>query len=126
MPTVTAFVHADPDACFRAFIDVPQLPSWVPGLKSAETLRMERGLPAEIHFEYGSFAYTIVYQYDRTTRTVRFEPKLGKQGGVSGSALFEARDGGTQLTYTLEPGPAREPVDMQALVDAFVEHVNAH
>lgn len=123
MPTVTAFVHADPEVCFRAFVDVPQLPTWVPGLKSAEILRMERGLPAEIHFEYGSFAYTIEYQYDRAGKRVTFQPKLGKQGGVSGAASFEARDGGTQLTYTLEAGPAREPVDVQALVDAFLVHL---
>ncbi|HEY0253725.1 MAG TPA: hypothetical protein VGC41_19475, partial [Kofleriaceae bacterium] len=67
--------------------------------------------------------YTLVYAYDRQARTVSWEPKLGKHGGVSGSASFEPKDGGTQLVYAIEAGPLREPIDLQALVDAFVRRM---
>jgi uncharacterized membrane protein len=119
METATAFVAADADECWRVFTDVAQLTSWVPGLRSAEILTKERGLPAEIHFEYGSFAYTLVYNYD-PRREVRWQPKLGKSLGVSGFARFEPSDGGTRVTYGLESGASRtDPIDLEALLDAF-------
>jgi hypothetical protein len=83
-------------------------------------------MPSEIHFEYSeSLVYTLAYTYDAEQREVRWQPKLGRRDGVSGSVRFDPHDGGTQLTYTLEHGAGRssserELGDIQRLVDAFV------
>src|SRR5690606_10587646 len=71
MQTVTTFVPRDADTCWRVFIDIPQLTRWVPGLRHAEILTKERGLPSEVHFQFAqSLAYTLVYTYDRAKREV--------------------------------------------------------
>lgn len=126
METVTAFVAREVNACWSVFTDIAQLTSWVPGLRSAEILTMERGMPAEIHFEYGAFAYTLIYSYDRAHREVRWQPKLGKLEGVTGFARFEPEGTGTKLTYGLEPGASRTgPLDLQPLVAAFAHRMES-
>jgi len=90
-------------------------------------LALERGLPSEIHFEFASSrVYTLTYSYDLANREVRWQPKLGKRDGVTGSVRFEADGEGTKLTYALEHGESRSPSereigDLQKLVDAFVD-----
>ena len=130
--TVTALVARDPQTCFRLFTDAAALVMWVPGLRRAEVLAKERGMPSEIHFEYSeSLVYTLAYTYDVAQREVRWQPKLGRRDGVTGSVRFDpAPDGGTQLTYTLEHGAGRTPSerelgDLQHVVDAFVGWVSA-
>ena len=124
---VTAYVPRDPQTCFRAFTDASTLLGWVPGLRRAQIIaKGVRGLPSEIHFEYASsLVYTLVYTYDLETREVKWEPKLGKRDGVSGSAKFDAFDEGTRVTYALVHGDGRDDKeraigDPQVLVDAFV------
>jgi hypothetical protein len=125
MQTLTAFVARDPDACWRVFTDVALLTTWVPGLRRAEILTRERGMPAEIHFELASHAYTLVYRYDKANREVHWQPKLGKQDGVTGFARFEPEGTGTRFTYALEHGDAREPVgELQPLVEAFAARMS--
>lgn len=125
MQTVTTFVPRDADTCWRVFIDIPRLTQWVPGLRHAEILTKERGLPAEVHFQFAqSLAYTLVYTYDRTKREIRWESKLGRREGVTGWVRFEPFEGGTRVTYALEHGDGRgaaerELGDLQRLVDAF-------
>jgi hypothetical protein len=125
MQTVTAFVPRDVETCWRVFTDAAQLTAWVPGLRRAQIISKERGMPSEIHFEFASsLAYTLTYAYDREQREVRWQPKLGKRDGVSGFARFDAAPGGTTVTYGLEHGEARGPAerelgDQQRLVDAF-------
>ncbi|MEO6772532.1 MAG: SRPBCC family protein [Kofleriaceae bacterium] len=125
METVTTVVPRDVDACWRVFTDVARLTSWVPGLLSAEILTVERGLPAEIHFELGTFAYTLVYTYDRVHREVHWQPKLGKAAGVTGFARFEPIDGGTRITYGLAPGQARTAEELTPLVEAFARRMES-
>lgn len=125
MQTVTAFVARDPDSCWRVFTDVALLTSWVPGLRRAEILTRERGMPAEIHFELASHAYTLVYRYDKHNREVHWQPKLGADAGVTGFARFEPEGSGTRFTYALEHGDAREPVgELQPFVDAFAARMS--
>jgi uncharacterized protein YndB with AHSA1/START domain len=130
MQTVSVDVARDPDMCWRAFIDVTQLPRWVPGLKRAEILTRAKGLPEEVHFEFArEHAYTLVYSYDKAEHVVRWQPKLGKNAGVTGFVRFEAIENGwTRLTYGLEQGDARGPAerelgDLQRLAEAFRVHV---
>jgi hypothetical protein len=124
--TVTAFVPRDPTDCWRAFTDARHLASWVPGLRRADILSKQRGLAAEVHFEFASeLAYTLVYTYDADQRLVSWQPKLGRAEGVTGYARFDAAPGGTQITYGLEHGEARTADDqalgnLDALVAAFV------
>ena len=126
METVTAFVAAEVDACWRVFTDIARLTTWVPGLRSAEILTIERGLPAEIHFEYGAHAYTLIYAYDRANHEVHWQPKLGKQDGVSGFARFDPEGLGTRVTYALEPGASRtKPLGVAELVAAFAQRMTA-
>ncbi len=123
METVSVLVSRDVEACWRVFTDVALLTSWVPGLRSAEILTIERGLPAEIHFEYGSLAYTLVYSYDRPNREVRWQPKLGKQAGVTGFARFVAEGDETRVMYGLEPGASRRAEELQPVVQAFAQRM---
>jgi hypothetical protein len=128
MQTVTAVVPHDPDACWQLFTDVGLLTSWVPGLQQAEIITGNRTQPTEIHFVFGSLAYTLVYAYDKAGREVRWEPKLGRREGVTGFVRFEPEAAGTRVTYGIEQGDARgqaerELGDAQRLVDAFAERV---
>jgi polyketide cyclase/dehydrase/lipid transport protein len=129
MHSVTAVVPRDPQACWRAFTNVPTLTAWVPGLRRAETIATTRGLPGEVHFEFASsFVYTLVYSYDVDNREIRWRPKLGARDAVSGFVRFEPHVTGTQMTYGLEHGDGRGPTerelgDLQRLVDGFIAFV---
>jgi hypothetical protein len=130
MQTVTTVVPRDPDACWQLFTDVTKLTSWVPGLQQAEIITGSRALPSEIHFVFGSLAYTLVYAYDKPRREVRWEPKLGRREGVSGFVRFDPEAEGTRVTYGLEQGAGRGEAerqlgDAQRIVDAFVARVSA-
>jgi hypothetical protein len=144
MQTISVDVSRDVETCWRAFVDVTKLPSWVPGLRRAEILTRARGLPEEVHFEFApsraatqpgaerasspALAYTLVYSYDREERVVRWEPKLGKRAGVTGFVRFEPAGTSTRITYGLEHGDDRGPVerelgDLRRLADAFAAWV---
>jgi len=129
--TVTRFVSREPASCWRVFTDAALLTLWVPGLRRAQILAKDRGLPAEVHFEFAdSLAYTLVYRYDLERLEVSWEPKLGKRDGVRGYARFERAHGGTQVTYGLEQGEGRGPEerslgDLATLVDAFATWMDA-
>lgn len=134
MQTATAVVSAAPDTCWHLFTDVSLLTSWVPGLRGAQIITGTRALPTEIHFELAGVkstaSYTLVYSYDKTKREVRWEPKLGRQHGVTGFVRFDDDDAGTRVTYGLEHGDARsaadrEMGDVQRLLEAFVARVQA-
>lgn len=114
MTTATVLVERDVDTCWRAFIDVVKAPGWVPGLRRAEILTRSRGLPEEVHFEFGQgHAYTLVYSYDKKAREIRWQPKLGPEAGVTGYVRFVAVATGTEITYALEHGDARGPQDRE-------------
>ncbi len=129
MQTVTAVVPRDPDTCWRLFTDVTLLTSWVPGLRQAEIITGTRAQPSEIHFEHGTHAYTLVYTYNKASREVRWEPKLGKDEGVTGFVRFDPDGSGTRITYGIEHGDARGAAeradDAQRLVDAFAARVTS-
>ena len=126
MKTVTVVVPRDPQSCWRLFTDISLLGAWVPGLRRAQVLATERGLPSEIHFEFAeSRVYTLTYRYDADAREIRWRPKLGALDGVTGSVRFDPFDAGTRVTYTLEHGDNRSADeralgDVEKLVEAFV------
>ncbi len=130
MRTATAFVPRDPDMCWRMFIDVAALTGWVPGIRRVEVIAKEKGLPAEVHFEFASsLAYTLVYRYDLAQRVLAWEPKLGKRDAVTGFARFDPAEGGATMTYALEDGDGRSVSeralgDPDVLVAAFVRFMS--
>lgn len=105
------------------------LGAWVPGLRRAQVITKQRGMPEEVHFEFArSLSYTLVYSYDQDHLEVRWQPKLGKRDGVSGFARFEPCEGGTLVTYGIEHGPGRtdrdrELGDSRSLVEAFARWI---
>lgn len=112
MQVATVHVARDPQACFRLFTDVSLLSAWVPGLRRAQVIAKERGLPSEVHFEFASsLAYTLAYTYDVERREVQWTPKLGRRDAVAGFARFEPFDNGTKLTYGLAHGDNRSEAD---------------
>ena len=114
MQTKSVFVPRDPRACWRLFTDVSLLSAWVPGLRRAQVIAKERGLPSEVHFEFAtSLAYTLAYSYDVGRLEVRWSPKLGRRDGVTGFARFEPFDHGTRLTYGLEHGVGRSSAERE-------------
>lgn len=114
MQTASVFVPRDPQACWRLFTDVSLLGAWVPGLRRAQVIAKERGLPSEVHFEFAtSLAYTLAYSYDVEHREVRWSAKLGRRDGVAGFARFEPFDNGTKVTYALAHGDNRTPADRE-------------
>lgn len=127
MRTVSVFIPRDPRTCWQRFTDVALLGAWVPGLRRAQLLARERGLPLEVHFEFAeSRAYTLVYSYDLEQLEVRWQPKLGRRDGVTGFARFEAADGGTRLTYGLEHGDGRTAAERElGDLDRLVESLQA-
>lgn len=134
MQTVTAVVAADPETCWELFTDVSLLTSWVPGLREAQVITGTRAMPTEIHFEFAgaqsTTAYTLVYSYDKVKREVRWEPKLGRQHGVTGFVRFDEEGSGSRVTYGIAHGAARsaadrEAGDVQRLLEAFVTRVSA-
>ncbi|MDB4960001.1 MAG: hypothetical protein JWO36_7570 [Myxococcales bacterium] len=127
MQTVVAFVSRTPEACWRVFTDPHLLSAWVPALRRARVITIGvDGLPTEIQFEFSeSLTYSLTYTYDVAAREVRWEPRAGKRDAVRGFARFDAFDHGTRVTYGLEQGQGRTPMDkvigdLQALVGAFV------
>ena len=114
MQEVTVFVPHDPKLCWRLFTDISLLGAWVPGLRRAQVIAKQGGMPVEVHYEFATMlAYTLVYTYDAEQLEVRWQPKLGKAEGVTGFARFAAVDGGTQLTYGLEHGEGRTAEDRE-------------
>ena len=103
MQTALAVVPREPDACWRAFIDVNTFGAWSPGLRRAQVIQKNAdGLASEILFEFGaSRTYSLVYTYDVAKREVRWEPRANKRDAVAGFARFDAFDSGTRVTYGL-------------------------
>lgn len=130
MHTATVLVQRDVETCWRAFTEVAKAPGWVPGLRRGEILTRARGLPEEVHFEFGlGHAYTLVYSYDKKAREIRWQPKLGARAGVTGYVRFVAAGAATEITYALEHGDARgledrELGDVGRLADAFAAFIH--
>ncbi len=126
MRTATAVLPQPIEACWRAFVDPRLLAAWVPGLRRATVISTGgMNLPREILFEFAeSRTYTLIYDYNRDAREVRWSPQLGQRDAVSGYVKFEVVDGGTRMEYALEQGDGRSETErtlgsLDALVAAF-------
>lgn len=105
------------------------LVSWVPGLRRARVARADPdGLPVEVAFEFGSsLSYSLVYEHDPEQRVVRWEPRVGRRDGVTGSARFDPEGEGCRVTYCSEPNQhaphERADDSAQRILDAFAAWV---
>jgi hypothetical protein len=107
-----AVLPHSPQACFSEFIDLETARLWLPGLKKLRVVRSNpAGRPLEVSYEFGEIlSYALVYAYDDAALKVRWVPSAGLQDGVSGSASFEAaQGGGCQFRYSLESLRGRAP-----------------
>jgi hypothetical protein len=88
-------------------------------------------MPSEIAFELVTgTTYSLLYAYDLATRTIRWEPKPGTIGGISGEARFEESDRGTLVTLAIARHPGRSFAersldDAHELVAAFARWMDA-
>lgn len=126
---VNAFIPMSPERCWKAFTDVAMLLSWVPGLRRARVVRAGTGgLPLEVAFEFGAtLSYSLVYEHDAEQRIVRWQPRVGRRDGVTGSARFEPEGEGCRVTYSSEPNvhasEERAHESPRRILDAFVAWV---
>jgi len=131
MDVVEGVLGRPVEACWNAFVDAPRLPQWVPALRSAEIIELREGMPVEIAFALVTgTAYSLIYEYDLAARTVRWQPKDGSVGGLSGEASFVATPHGTKITLQMTQHPGRSfseraLADPHALIAAFVRWMDA-
>jgi len=105
-------IARSPETCWQSFIDITLLVAWVPGLRRALVVsRHPDGLAREASFEMAQMSYSLVYDYDLTSREVTWTPRTGARDAVRGFARFDACEGGTLMTYGIEMGPGRKPPD---------------
>lgn len=111
MSTAETLIPRPPAACWREFTDAARLIAWVPGLRRARVVAaLPDGLPLEVAFEFaGSRTYTLVYQYEPATHTVRWSPRTGQRDAVRGSIELTPVEGGTLARYHLEPALPDSP-----------------
>jgi uncharacterized protein YndB with AHSA1/START domain len=125
MTTVTRHIPRPPEACWRRFVDVRQLPAWLPGLRRAVVVvEGDDGLPREVAYEFApTRTYSLRYEYDATALRVSWSPRVGARDAVWGEATFQPDAAGCLMTYRLAPGDARtaagEADAAEALCEAF-------
>ena len=120
------FIARSPDRCWRSFTDPSVLPAWVPGLRRARTVSsFPDGYAREVLFEFrASLTYSLVYEYEHETRTVRWEPRVGGRDAVRGFAQIEPWDGGSRMTYGIAAVERTRPdLDPRALISAFASWI---
>lgn len=126
--SVAGFIARSPATCWRGLTDAASLPAWLPGLRRARVIEARPdGLAREVLFDFGSsLSYSLVYDYVPERREVTWEPRVGRRDAVRGFARIEPWDGGSRLTYALEPvdagrGAAGEPRELVAAFARWIE-----
>jgi uncharacterized protein YndB with AHSA1/START domain len=131
MPSVVIEVARPLDRVWRAFTNARLFAAWMPGLRRANVVSEENGLPTEVDFDFStSLTYSLRYTYDLAQHEVHWEPRLGARDAVRGTAQLAATETGTRITYKLEQGAARTTGDLvlggpHAIVGAFVRWIEA-
>jgi uncharacterized protein YndB with AHSA1/START domain len=131
MPSVVVEVARPLDSVWRAFTNARLFAAWMPGLRRANVVAEENGLPTEVVFDFStSLNYSLRYTYDLAQHAVHWEPRLGARDAVRGTAQLSATETGTRITYKLEQGAARTTGDLvlggpHAIVGAFVRWIEA-
>jgi ribosome-associated toxin RatA of RatAB toxin-antitoxin module len=105
----TEHLHMDapPERCFEVVLDFERYPEWVADIKHVEVLtRDEQGRGSKVAFRAAamgrSTSYTLAYDYSKAPGQVSWVLEKGDiTRRLDGTYVFDAADGGTDVTYHL-------------------------
>ena len=113
-------VSASPARCFEVSADLASYPSWAADIKSVTIdERDAEGRPSVVTFRAAAFgrstSYTLAYDYSEAPKAVSWRLTKGDiTTKLDGSYLFEAAEGGTDVTYHLE-------VELRVPIPGFIK-----
>jgi ribosome-associated toxin RatA of RatAB toxin-antitoxin module len=126
MPSHSVVIDAAPAACFDEIIDYETFPEWQAAVKEVDVLsRDDEGRGRDVRFQIDAkvreVSYTLRYSY-QPPHLVTWDYVEGDVKSVDGSFAFEAREGGTLATYSLDidpgvwlPGPVKRMLTDQVM-----------
>jgi ribosome-associated toxin RatA of RatAB toxin-antitoxin module len=113
-------VAASPARCFEVAADIERYPEWANDIKEVTVHeRDDQGRPALVTFRAAAFGrstgYTLAYDYSEAPRVFAWRLTQGDiTTKLDGSYVFEASDGGTEVTYHLE-------VELRVPIPGFIK-----
>jgi ribosome-associated toxin RatA of RatAB toxin-antitoxin module len=100
-------ITAPPERCYRVVLDFERYPEWVADIKHVEVLdRDDEGRGTKVAFRAAamgrSTSYTLAYDYAKAPHEVSWVLEKGDiTRRLDGTYVFDAVDGGTEVTYHL-------------------------
>jgi ribosome-associated toxin RatA of RatAB toxin-antitoxin module len=113
-------IAAPPERCFTVAADLEHYPEWAADIKEVEVKeRDDLGRPLLVTFRAAAFgrstSYTLAYDYAEAPRVLAWKLTQGDiTTKLDGSYVFEAADGGTEVTYHLE-------VELRVPIPGFIK-----
>ena len=113
-------VSAPPERCYAVVTDIERYPEWAADIKQvAVGERDDEGRPLVCTFRAAAFgrstSYTLVYDYSQAPHVVSWRLTKGDiTTKLDGRYVFEAADGGTDVTYHLE-------VELRVPIPGFIK-----
>jgi ribosome-associated toxin RatA of RatAB toxin-antitoxin module len=101
-------VKASPERCYQVAVDFERYPEWATRIKSVTTADPDdEGRPTRVTYRAGAMGrstqYTLRYDYSNAPRELSWVLERGDiMRKLDGTYQFDARDGGTEVTYHLE------------------------
>ncbi len=113
-------VSAPPERCFAVAADIEHYPEWAADIKEVTVHERDgEGRPTLVSFRAAAFgrstSYTLAYDYSEAPKAVSWRLTKGDiTTKLDGSYLFEAAEGGTDVTYHLE-------VELRVPIPGFIK-----
>ena len=113
-------VSAPPERCFAVVTDIERYPEWAADIKQVTVEERDGdGRPQLVTFRAAAFgrstSYTLAYDYSDAPHALSWRQTKGDiTTKLDGQYLFEAADGGTDITYHLE-------VELRVPIPGFVK-----
>ena len=113
-------VSAPPERCFAVVTDIERYPEWAADIKQVTVEERDgAGRPQLVAFRAAAFgrstSYTLAYDYSDAPHALSWRQTKGDiTTKLDGQYVFEAADGGTDITYHLE-------VELRVPIPGFVK-----
>lgn len=113
-------VSAPPERCFAVVTDIERYPEWAADIKQVTVEERDGdGRPQVVAFRAAAFgrstSYTLTYDYSDAPHALSWRQTKGDiTTKLDGRYVFEAADGGTDITYHLE-------VELRVPIPGFVK-----
>jgi ribosome-associated toxin RatA of RatAB toxin-antitoxin module len=113
-------VAAPPERCFAVVADIEHYPEWAADIKEITVHERDgQGRPLEVTFRTAAFgrstSYTLAYDYAEAPRALSWRLTRGDiTTKLDGSYVFDASEGGTDITYHLE-------VELRVPIPGFIK-----